>query len=288
MPISHNQTQTFGGALMLALGLLILAPSHTGAEEQPIVEVEAVARAKHDVELGFTIPGRVADVLVSPGDVIEPGRTLVRLEAAEGVALISYHELRAGSTLSIDLAEAELAMARIEEQRVLDSFERNAAAQFEVESAKLRTRRSELELQAARQTQAEAQAQLDQARARHDAYTLRSPIAGVVERVLISPGETVEQLRAVVRIVATDPLIIEAPTPTEDTLPLHVGDPAWALYDIGGADSVLQGRITYLAQVADAASDTRLVHIEVANPNKLPAGRIVRVRFVKPATLSRD
>lgn len=244
--------------------------------------VEGVAKARHDLRLGFTVPGRVARVLVQPGDRVDAAQPVIELDDAEGEALLALYGVRAASDLEIQAAEAQKALAEVEEGRVRESFSRGAAAPFEVERAQLETRRAVLTLEQARQRKLEAEHQLAQARARHDAFTLRAPISGVVEEVLVSAGETVQELKPVIRIVATNPLRVDAPVRTEETLTLEVGAPAWVWTDAPGQTAPVEGRVIYLAQVADAASDTRLVRVEVPNDKGLPAGRLVRVAFTRP------
>ena len=59
---------------------------------------------------------------------------------------------------------------------------------------------------------------------------------------------------------------------------LKLGGPATAEFPNTDGKRV-DGKIVFLAAVADAASETRLVRVEVANPSDRPAGERVRVRF---------
>lgn len=266
--------------LLLILALTLLTTPLAGAEIRSAVE--AIAAPRHDLRLGFTVAGRVAETLVQPGDRVTQGQPLVRLDDRETQAQIDLYALRAESELDELAAEAEWRLAQNEEARVRDAFSKAAAGAFEVERAALQTQRKETDFAIARQRRAEAQAMLRQARARHSEYTLLAPIAGVVEQVLVSPGEMVEASRPVLRLVVTDPLRIEAPVPTRDTMGLRVGDPAWIVVSLPDQKAAMRGAIEHIAQVADAASDTRVVRIEVANPTGLPAGCHVFVSFTAP------
>lgn len=266
--------------LALILALTLLAAPICAAETRSAVE--AIAAPRHDLRLGFTVAGRVAETLVQPGDRVTQGQALVRLDDRETQAQIDLYALRAESELDELAAEAEWRLAQNEEARVRDAFSKDAAGAFEVERAALQTQRKETELSIARQRRAEAQAMLRQARARHSEYTLLAPMAGVVEQVLVSPGEMVEASRPVLRLVVSDPLRIEAPVPTRDTMALRVGGPAWIVLSLPDQQAAVKGEIVHIAQVADAASDTRVVRIEVPNPAGLPAGCHVFVSFAPP------
>ena len=246
--------------------------------------VSAVTTAKHDLRLAFTVPGRVAKVHVKPGDTVKAGATLIELEDEAGRASVELYALKANSTVSVDAADAEHKLAAVEEGRVREAFEKSAAGNFEVERAELQTRLAALRRAQAVEAAEQAKLQLAAARIAHDAYSLEARIDGTIEEVIVSEGETVETLKPVLRLVAADPLVIDAYVPTLDSLTLKPGAPAWVrARTADSAESApLQGTIVYVAQVADARSDTRLVRVELPNPDKHPAGTHVTVDFTAP------
>lgn len=266
-------------AVYMLAPCIILAAGAASASAQ----VEAIAAPRHDLKLGFTVAGRVAQTLVEPGDRVEQGQALVRLDDRETQAQIDLYALRAQSDLDELAAEAEWQLAQNEEARVRDAFEKDAAGAFEVERAALQTKRKETELAIARQRRSEARAILRQATARHEEYTLLAPISGVIEQTLVSPGEMVEASRPVMRLVVTDPLRLDAPVPTRQTIALLVGGPAWVTLSLPEQPGAIMGRIVHIAQVADGASDTRIVRVEIPNPAGLPAGCHARIEFEQPA-----
>src|SRR5690606_18617156 len=121
---------------------------------------------------------------------------------------------------------------------------------------------------------------------RHEKYTIRAPQAGVMEEIIVDAGETVEALKPVMRMVVIDPLRIDAPVRTRETLELKVGDPAWVRSPLRKANDFIRGEIVHLASVADAASNTRLVRIEIPNDVGVPAGIHVQVSFKAPGELA--
>lgn len=244
--------------------------------------IDAITRPRHDLELAFTTAGRVAERLVEPGQRVPAGAPLLKLDDSEQSANLELLRVRAQSDIEVNNAEADLRMAQSEEARIRDAHSRDAAAAFEVERAELETLQASLRFELSKQRQLEAQLTLAQAQRRYEALTLSAPIAGVVEQVLVEPGETVEALRPVLRLVATDPLLVEAPAPTAQTLALTPGDSAWVRWRLPGEPRVVEGRIAHIAAVADPASDTRLVRIEAPNPFGLPAGSQVEVWLSRP------
>jgi multidrug efflux pump subunit AcrA (membrane-fusion protein) len=110
---------------------------------------------------------------------------------------------------------------------------------------------------------------------------LTAPRAGVLDDVKVAPGETVEPLEPVTHLVVIDPLRIDVQVPLGESLSLEKDDPAWVVHKLPGDRAPVRGRVIHVAPVADAASSTRLVRVEVPNPEKIPAGGEVVVHFDK-------
>jgi len=266
----------------LVLGVVAIASATVAAGEgAPSATnghwIEAITEAEHDLELAFTIPGMVSEVLVEPGSRVGAGEVLARLDAREIEASIALLRLRAESTLAIDEEQALLELAGNELARVEEAHRGGAVSDFEVERARLEVKRRTVALGLARQRQAEAEIQLAQTIATSDRYALRTPAPGTVESVLIEAGESVQELRPVVRVVSVDPLRIDVAAPLEETLELRVGAPVDVRWEADRAPET--GRIVHIASVADAASGTRLVRVRLENPRGRPAGARVRVRL---------
>ncbi|MDX2114693.1 MAG: efflux RND transporter periplasmic adaptor subunit [Planctomycetota bacterium] len=261
------------GALIGATG----AGAGRAADGPGVVMVEAIAEARHDLDLGFTVQGRVSRVLVEAGERVEAGALLIELEDDEGAATVALFEVRASSGLDVEAAEAELKLAENELGRLEDAMSRAGAAPFEVERARLEVTRARLSRELAEQRREEARAQLAQAKARHERYSMRAPLAGVIETVLVEPGELVDEVRPVLRLVRADPLRIDAATPVGIAAGLRVGGSALVRFKEGGRQ--VRGTIVQIGAVADPGSETRLVRIEAANPEGEPAGSHVMVEF---------
>lgn len=268
-----------GGALWLSAGNRSNR-ADAGTAMLGTTVVEAISGARHDLELGFTIRGRVAEVLVQPGHRVEKGQALIRLDDRETALQVELLKVRAASSLEADAAEAEWKLAIEEEKRVRDAESQQGAAAFEIERAALRTKLAQVQHQLALQKRQEAAIQLAAAEVQHELFTLKAPLGGIIEEVVVEPGEMVDEVKPVLRLVVIDPLWIDAPTPTDAAAGLKVGDKATVvLRTTGSAPREMQGTVVHIASVADPGSDTRLVRVEVANPEGLPAGTHAEVRF---------
>ena len=123
-------------------------------------QVDAVAAARHDLQLGFTVGGKVVQVSIKPGDRVKKGQLLMQMEDDEGQALVDLYRLRVDSDLELRSAQEQLELAKIEHQSIQQAFKNQAASQIEVDRARVRTNLAALEVQLAQQRSKETQYQL--------------------------------------------------------------------------------------------------------------------------------
>ncbi len=260
--MTRRQTVVFA----LGLAVAALSPSSLGQAEGRAASFEGIVRPSTDLMLGFTVTGVVEGVNVEAGDTVEAGQVLASLDGSVSLARIELLTVRAESDLAVAAAEAELDLARNEEARVREAYEQDAASIFEVERASLQTVRADVRLRLAQQARREAELERAQALAAHERMTLRAPGSGIVEAIEIDPGEFAESARPIVRIVAVDPVVVEAALPISATAGVRTGDDAEVL--IPGIESPQRaGVVSFVSSLGDAASGTRMVRIEVANPD---------------------
>ncbi len=269
-------TQYPKSVLLLATALAWFVVPFSDARAEP---VEAYTRARVDLRLAFVVSGRVAEVLVSEGQSVRAGDPIARLADPEGEAQIRLLTLRAQSTLEVDAAVADYELAQVREGMVKSAAERGGASAFEVRESELESIRARLAAELFEQRRDEAMLQLEQARERHAQFTLLAPSDGVIDEIIIKPGETVEGLEPIARLVAIDSLLTDAQVDTGDTLTLTQGGMVNVEFVIGENRWTAEGRIVYVAAVADAASDTRRVRVEIPNSEGRPAGTRVFLTF---------
>jgi multidrug efflux system membrane fusion protein len=151
---------------------------------------------------------------------------------------------------------------------------------LEVEHAKLDVTIAELSLELAKFEHEQAGRKYQEQKVRTENMQLKSPIDGWVEKIDVEVGESVNTTTEVIRVVQPDPLWIDAPVPLPEGIDLKAGRVARVAF--GGSDkqaAAVEGRIIFVAAVADAASGTLRVRIEVPNKARRPAGEHVVVTF---------
>ncbi|MBS3735058.1 MAG: efflux RND transporter periplasmic adaptor subunit [Phycisphaerae bacterium] len=265
----------------------VLALAGAGAPADDLID--AVVVPSRDVTLSFVQPGQIAEVLVEPGDRVEVGQLLIRQDDAPEQARLAHLKAQAEDDIRVKAAEARLAQSRVDLAKLTEARTRGAATDREVEHAELDVTIAEMSLALARFERAQAGRSYQQAKLEVARRRLRSSTAGIVERVSVEQGEAVNALDPVLRIVRIDPLWVDVPVPLARAARLDVGDAAVVTFpDVAeapagrsaSAPARAEGIIIHVSSVGDAASETLMVRVEIANHQRRPAGQPVTVTFV--------
>ena len=269
--------------------LLCCAVCAVTAGAKAVEGIEAITRPSKDPTLSFVRAGRIAEVLVKKGDIVQAGQVLIRQDDEAEQVQLEQLKAQAEDNTRIKAAQADLDQKKVDLKKYEEARKKGVATDLEVEHAKLDVTIAELSLRLAQFQHEQDKRKYAEVQIQVERMKLISPIVGKVEEILVQPGEAVEGLEDVVQVVKIDPLWIDVPAPltkiTEQRI--KVGQSA----DVEFAESsgvVRKGTIIHIAAVADAASDTLTVRVEVFNqdnqdnpdgPKSRPAGEHVRVRF---------
>lgn len=208
--------------------------------------------------------GTLAVLSVAEGDRVRAGQVLGRIEQAELATRIAERQAMVES--------ARAALAQAERQHA--NNERLAAQQF-ISASALDVSRSAVETARA-QWQA-AQASLDTTRVGQRELQLVAPIAGIVARRPVLPGEQVSPEQPLLTLVDLARLELAATVGTHEVGRLTPGMPVQLRVE--GVAEPVQGRLARIAPAAEAG--TRSIGVTVAVPNpqeRLRAGQYAMAR----------
>ncbi len=253
--------------------------SATGDQDARTEGIRAFTRPSEDRTLSLVRAGLISKVHVKDGDEVKAGQVLIQLDDQAEQAQLAQAKAEAENKLSIEAAVAELDQKRVELKKIEKAFTGVAATELEVENAKLEVLIKELSLKLARFKHAQAQLTYAETKAYLERMKLNSPIDGRIQKITVDEGEAVEKLTRIIQVVKIDPMEIDVPVPlamARDNL--KKGQAARVVFDSGKGKSA-EGRIINIAPVADPASDTISVKIELPNPTLRPPGEHVRVFF---------
>lgn len=267
----------------------VINPDTVPATEQWLKRAKAfgghewVTRPSRDAIMGFTIPMEVAAVEVAGGQAVKKDQILVRGREGEAVASLAAQRIKSSNRAPVDSARANMDLAQIRFDAATKAQNESAMTDYEFQERRLT-------LAAAKAAHENAVAQLNEEQERTkqaveavERYRIRARFDGIVELVIAEPGQTIDIQQPVIRVVQVDPLWVDVPVPTEETIRMKLAEngKATVLLDVptDKPEGVqLSGKILYVSPVVDAAGSRR-VRVEVANPEKWPAGTRARVKF---------
>ena len=242
-----SQTETAASAPVL----VDVQPVQQVVQQQPVA-VSGALEADKTVDLGFLVAGRVNRVNVDKGGRVRAGQVLASLDAA------SYQ-------YALNAANATLARAQDEYSRLKIMFDRGSLTASDFEKA-----RTAVE---------QARAQQQQAAKNVRDTRLIAPISGELARRGTDPGEIVGQGIPLFSIVSDGRVTMRAAVPEAEVGAMRTGLPAQV--SVPALDSTFTGRISSIGAVADPASRTYPVKINLAN-----AGGQLRPSMIAEATIT--
>ncbi len=262
----------------LAISLFISAAAVQANSNEGIT---AITIPSADVTLSFIQPGNIAKVLIKDGEAVKAGQLLIQLDDAAEQAQLLRVKAESEDRTQIEAAEASLAQKKVDLERLEWAGERGSATALEVEHAKLDVKIAELSLKVAQFEHKQNELKYKEAQIRVDNMSLKSPITGTIDKIDVEVGEAVRGLDGVVRVVKTDPLWVDVHVPLAEGRTLKLEQIAKVKFP-GSEEKVSEGRVIYISTVADAASSTLRVRIEVPNESNRPAGEHARITFPIP------
>lgn len=270
------------GAALAVIVSLAAAGSGLGAaaKRPPAPGVyEGISRPSRALDLAFAVRGKVTELLVEPGQRVEPGQKLVRLDDAVQAQTVALARHRSENRTQIDAAEKTLELRGEDYKLILAAEKKSSASDTDIRTRKLQRDLAEINLQSEKRTQQENAISLVREEAQLAQMTMASPINGTVMEVHKRPGETVDELTKVVTVVAIDPLWLDVSVPVGAAQELAIGSSAAVTWqDLPGAGASV-ATVIYKSPVGDAGSRKVVVRLEVPNPDGLPAGLHGEARF---------
>ena len=143
---------------------------------------------------------------------------------------------------------------------------------------------SEAQLQEAVALLETARAELTRARLDLDYMTIRAPFAGALQARTVEVGDFVSRGDPIATVVDNRTLVVSASVSEFDARSVEVGQSAEARLATG---ELVRGRIRYVAPVADEATRTFAVELEVGNADgRLRAGGTAELRIPAETVLA--
>ena len=262
-------------ALLPLLIAILASPAHAA----PLVCLMQPSRI---AELGTSSPGVIESLTVDRGDSVRRGQVVALLRSDVERAVLGVAQSKAQADADVRAAQAAADFARQKFARSEDLFKKQFISEQALDQVRTETQLAVQKLAQAREQRGIWDRERDLARSQLAQRTLVSPFDGVVAERHVALGERVED-RAVMRIVALNPLHVEAMAPAARFGTLRPGMTAQVQPDLPGAAPVT-ATIKQVDRLIDGATNTFRIRLVLPNPNaSLPAGARCKLSFAGDA-----
>lgn len=218
--------------------------------------------ARTEVQMAFQTLGRMIERPVDIGDRVKEGDVLARLDPED----------LAGATraaqAALAAAEVNLTTAGNTAARARALSDRDVASTAQLEQA-------DQALSAARSAVEQARARLESARNAEGFAEMTAPISGVVSAVRAAPGAVVAAGDPVLTLSSEDALEARIDLTEAELAGLAPGAEFLIWRDHDSANGI-RGRVSRISPVADAATRTRRVHIDLPPGTGFRLGSLIR------------
>lgn len=214
--------------------------------------VPGVTQAMRDVKLAMTVAGRIEAVAVREGDQVRRGQVLLHLDRAlEDLEVRRRRVLLDDNSRLLELREKEKTLqSQVQSLRPL--LESGAVSRKQLEDEELALGAVVAERNALEAAKKREQVELDLAIESYERRHLRSPIHGVVSKILLRLGESVGPSEPVVHVVDVSRVRFMGTLPSQAGSRLKVGQSV--TIKLGTDMLTRQARVVFVSPVTDAAS----------------------------------
>lgn len=239
------EKQTVAAPAILRTVAVVTPPR---VEHARAIRMSGVTEANRRTRLASRAAGVIAELPAEQGNTIAAGELVMRLEAE-------------GKMSAVEMAKAMLAQRQAE----MEAAERLARS----------GNMARLQLDGARTALASAKSQLESMEAELARDELRAPFDGLIDRVVVEQGSTIQQGAEVATILDLDPIVAVGEVSEHELAYLRPGANAEVRLVDG---SRVTGTLRYISR--DATPQTRTFRVEVAIANAdhaIPAGMTAEI-----------
>jgi RND family efflux transporter MFP subunit len=255
------------------LYLLLILGLYCGGQGVHAAEYEGIVEPVRESALSFVEPGIIAAFKVKVGDRVKKKQVLVTQESKALESRIAVAKAKQQSSAKLKLAQAVQKHKQQQLDRLSALQAEGVVKIFELEQAENELAIATAEIQVVQEQQQLDELEYKQLQIQLEARTLHSPMEGIVTQIHKSVAEWVGNNDAPVLTVAnTNKFKVVVHIPTTQALslvPRRIVDVRFP----GSKFPAITAKITTIAPIVDASSDTISVTVQFDNPDsKLRSG----------------
>ncbi|MGA7461520.1 MAG: efflux RND transporter periplasmic adaptor subunit [Candidatus Korobacteraceae bacterium] len=242
-------------------------------------EATGTVRAAQSAQLSSQVMGAITRLNVREGDQVRRGEVLITIDAAQQRS--AYDSANAGlsaSQQSIAAADADYALAEATMNRYQMLFDKKSVSPQEYDEVKTRLAAAKARRDAARAGQTQAEAGVAEASTAIGFTKIRAPFDGLVVAKLADAGAMAAPGVPLLTIEDPSRFRLEALLDEGQIGTVRLGEAVPVVLDSLG-DQTIAGKVVQIMPMADPASRTFTVKIDLpANP-QIRSGLFGRARF---------
>lgn len=225
------------------------------------VEHVGITRAGRTANFGSARPGRIAHVLVQPGDLVHQDQLLFELESRVEQLEVERLKAEADGDAEVNLALAREAKAKAQADRAAELAEQSIESEASASDAMADYKIAQAEVARAKSRQEIAKFRRDEAQSRLERLRGRSPFAGRIESVEHEAGECIDALEKIVTIINLDRIDVDFQCPVAELADWKPG--SLAVVRTVSNDQFGIATVRFVSRSVDIASQTVLVRLEL-------------------------
>jgi membrane fusion protein, multidrug efflux system len=233
-------------------------------------ELPGTVQAVSQATVRAKVAAEVKRVLVREGDRVRAGQTLAEFDTANLRAMLAER------TAAVAAAKADLGMAERTRNQNAELYKQKFISQsaYEASESGFQAKAAAVEL---------TKAQLEQTQIMLNDAIVRAPIAGVVAKRHVQPGEKVGFDAPLIQLVDLSDLEVQAQASLADIASIKPGMAASVQIE-GLAERSFPGRVERINPAAEPGTRSINVYVSLANEGSLlKAGMFARVRLTMAA-----
>ena len=245
------------------------------------VEATGTVRATLTAQLASQVMGTITGMNVHEGSAVRQGQVLVTLDAAQPQA--SYQRASAalaGSEQSIAAADADYALAEATMKRYQMLYDKKSVSPQEYDEVKTKLAAAKARRDAAHAGRAEADAAVAEAKTVVGFSRIRAPFNGVVTAKLADVGAMAAPGVPLLIVEDQGQFRLEATVDESKMGAVRLGESVPVVIDALG-DREFTGKVVQIVPVADPASRSFVVKVELPAEEQIRSGLFGRAKFAR-------
>jgi len=228
---------------------------------------QGITQAMGEVKLSMTVPGRVDTILVREGTRVQKGDLLLHLDRSLEELEIKRREVMLEDVAKLEELRAREKMLTDQVAHARKLLESGGVSRKSVEDEELALQAASAERKVLEYAKRREKVELDLAREAYERRHMRSPLTGVVTKILPRVGESVPPNEPIVTVVDISRVRFNGTFPAASATRLRAGNLVTIRIQQEGRALTRQARISFVSPVADPSSGLVEMIAEFDNPD---------------------